>query len=252
MINEKNAYVIVISSKGNHILNAMITANLAIELAEENFNVAVFDSHSNDGSLVEFIQRRQQYINKHKSQIYNLENFNQSYLSVDNFITHEYNGHDVIVISSPSDLNDYKSAFFYAQTLVTILDDKTSLSLLSEPEPSKKTLLQSSAYTNFVWEIKKHMAVQEKSTLNWAVLPYQQEETVTKQKNFLLEIAKRYGFRISSEIFPREIVQTLFDQGLSLFDLNHDNLHKFMDLQWLGAKREFRNFAEFVLNSQHK
>lgn len=248
---EKNTHIIVVNSKDNQNLNAAIAANLAIELAEGKLNVATVDLDGEDGFLSKFFLMRKQYEEKQKIWLKMTTHKTFSHDNEQNlsqFIKDAENKFDVIIIPSPSEKNNFKSEFFAANTLVTILEEKTSLALLSEPEPSKTNILKPSAYTDFVWEVKKHLASTQKKSLNWAVLPYQTAETSEKQRRFLQEISKKYGFRISPAILPRNIVADLFEQGLTLFDLNNSALKKMMTLEWLGAKRDYRNFAEFVLN----
>ena len=248
---EKHAHIIVINSKDNQNLNAAIAANLSIELAEEKLNVATLDLDGDTGSLSQFVNNRKIFEDKQKIWLKMPTHkafANNSEQSLGKFIQENNKKFDAIIIPSPSGKNNFKTEFFAANTLVTILEDKTSLSLLSEPEPSKTNILKPSAYTDFVWEVKKHLASSQKKSLNWAVLPYQTAEVKDKQQHFLQEISKKYGFRISPSILPRAVVLELFEKGLTLFDLNNSALKKMMSLEWLGAKRDYRNFAEFVLN----
>jgi len=248
---EKHAHVIIINSKDNPDLNSVIAANLAVELAEEKHNVATVDLDGSDGVLSRFIEIRTQYEKEHEIWLKMpthkvISGENEQNLSA--FLQEADSKFDAIIIPSPSEKNNFKSEFFAANTLVTVLENKTSLSLLSEPEPSKTNILKPSAYTNFVWEVKKHLASAQKKTLNWVVLPYQVAEMAEKQHNFLHEISKKYGFKVAPTIFPRDVVFELLNEGLTLFDLNNPALKNKMTLSWLGAKREYRNFAEFALN----
>ena len=249
---EKHAHIIVINSKDNNALNALIASNLAVELMEEKHNIATVDLDGEDGALSKFISERKKYENEKKIWLkmpihYTISEKNQQGLN--QFLQEADSKFDAIIIPSPSEKNNFKSEFFAANTLITVLEDKTSLSLLSEPEFSQKNILKPSAYTNFVWEIKKHLASTQKKSLNWAVLPYQTIEIKNKQEKFLHEISKKYGFRTAPAVTPRNVMSELFAQGLTIFDLNNSALKNMMTLEWLGAKRDCRNFAEFVLNS---
>ena len=249
---EKHAHIIVINSKDNTDLNAAIAANLAIELMEEKHSVASVDLDGAEGVLSRFMSIRSKYENEHKIWLKmptHKEIYSDKGQNLCDFLQEAQNKFDAIIIPSPSEKNNFKSEFFNADTLVTILEDKTSLALLSEPEPSKENILKPSAYTNFVWEIKKHLASAEKKSLNWVVLPYQEGKTADKQHDFLQELSKKYGFKVSPAILPRDTVFELMNEGLTLFDLNNSALKNKMTLSWLGAKREYRNFAEFALNS---
>ena len=249
---EKKAHIIVISTINNSALATEVAANLSVELCEEKYNTLLIDNKTNLSALKNFISTRRSFENEHKLwlKMPAFQSQDDDKISTTQIIERNSRKYDVIIVVSCGGKNDYMSEFFVADTLITLLDDKTSLSLLSEPEPSKDNILKPSIYTNFVWEIKKHLAMSEKKSLNWAVLPYQSSETLEKQHRFLHEIAKKYGFRISPAIHPREITSELFKEGLSLFDLNNSQLKNRMSLSWLGVKREYRSFAEFVLNSQ--
>ena len=248
---EKHAHIIVINSKDNPDLNTAIAANLAIELMEEKHNVATVDLDGEEGFLSRFINIRMEYEKEHKIW---LKMPTHKIIAADitqslsSFLQEAISKFDAIIIPSPSKKNNFKSEFFAADTLVTILEEKNSLSLLSEPEPSKTNILKPSAYTNFVWEIKKHLASEQKKTLNWVVLPYQTAETADKQQKLLHEISKKYGFKVMPQISPRDVVFELLNEGLTLFDLNNPALKNKMTLSWLGAKREYRSFAESALN----
>lgn len=239
MDNNRKAHIIVISSKENGRLNAAVAVNLAVELAEGGLKSCVLDTAQNSGGLADFFAER--------------NNKNTSLSAIDFMAEDAQTGekipqYDVVVVSSPSGKNDYKSSFFYADTLITILDEKSSLGLLSEPEPSQQNILRPSAYTNFVWEIKKHLAATQKKSLNWAVLPCQNLQMIQKQASFLAEIGKKYGFRTSPAIVPNDDFYALFERGLTLFDLSRPPFDKEMTISELMLKRSCRKFAEFVLN----
>jgi len=239
MDNNKKTHFIVISSRASNQLNTAICANLAVELAEGGLKICILDMAQESGLLPDFFEKR----NNLAINLCHVDYFSQSSdIGTSNL------QYDAVVISSPSGKNDYKSSFFYADTLITILDEKSSLGLLSEPEPSRQNILRPSAYTNFVWEIKKHLAATQKKSLNWAVLPCQSKETVEKQAAFLTEIGKKYGFRTSPAVIQSEDIFTLFARGLTLFDLRHPPLDKEMSLEQMVLKRSYRRFAEFVLN----
>ena len=243
MDTQKKTHIIVISTKNNPQLCAVVAANLGTELAENELKTTVVMPEDEKSPLCDFFRERNKLPPQDLSNLPIL-----SYKKISEKELSSQDNQDVIIIPSCGDKDDFKSAFFFADTLITVLDDKTSLALLSNPEPSKKNFLQPSTYTNFVWEIKKHLASTQKKSLNWAVLPYQTEETALKQEALLHEIAKHYGFRISPRIAPRETFAELLNKGLTLFDLK--TLGQMKTFEQLGAKRDCRKFAEFVLNLQ--
>ena len=251
MNEEHKTHIIVISTKENPFLNAVIAANLSVELLADGINTGLVDMSGATSPLSAFMEKRKFFGDTEKINLKTPKfiSINQD-ISLDSCLKNAAKDFEAIVISSPSGQNDFKSAFFYADTLITILDDKTSLSLLSEPEPSKKTLLKPSVYTGFVWEIKKHLAAVEQKSLNWAILQYQPDETAQKQHRILEELAKLYGFRVAPHITPRDAFSERFLQGITFFDLQEKALAKKMTFSDLGAKRDCRKFAEFVLNSR--
>ena len=248
MEQQKRAHVIVISTKGNSLLNATLCANMAVELAEENIKTAIFDDADEKEILQNFFQKRKDFEQSSQAEVLIPDYFSSA--DEGGLPSSMLSGYEVVIIPSYGGKNDFKSEFFFADTLITILDEKTSLSLLSEPSSSPNKLLGPSAYTNFVWEIKKHLAATQKKSLNWAVLPFQCAETVEKQHTFLEKISKEYGFRISPSLKPRDCIQSLFFEGITLFDFKKPKLKGKMTISDLCAKREYRKFAEFVLNNE--
>lgn len=247
MEQQKKAHVIIVSTKSNSLLNAVVCANMAVELEDENIKTAVIDTLDEQGSLHNFFQKRKDFEQSINAEILIPDYFSSKENISENSLLATY---DVVIIPSYGGKNDFKSEYFIADTLITVLDEKTSLSLLTEPSSSSNELLSPSAYTNFVWEIKKHLAATQKKSLNWAVLPFQHTQTAEKQHSFLEKISKKYGFRISPSLEPRECIQELFSSGITLFDFKKPKLKKQMTISDLCAKREYRKFAEFVLNNK--
>ena len=63
---------------------------------------------------------------------------------------------------------------------------------------------------------------------------------------YLEKLSKLYGFRVCPGFKDRVIYKELFLEGLTVLDMQTDELKRRMSVSHIAAKREIRALAEFI------
>ena len=83
----------------------------------------------------------------------------------------------------------------------------------------------------------------------WKAL-HKKEFSFTCNKAFVFEVltklGKLYGFRFCEGLKDRVIYKELFLDGLTVLDMQHEQLRRKMNMSHLAAKIEIKNLAEFI------
>jgi chromosome partitioning protein len=86
--------------------------------------------------------------------------------------------------------------------------------------------------------------------LNWIVCGNRISTLRSNNKNLVFakleNLAKLYGFRFTPGLKDRVIYKELFLEGLTVLDLNREELHRRMSMSHLAAKMELNNLVEFI------
>ena len=97
---------------------------------------------------------------------------------------------------------------------------------------------------------KKYLASQGKAYLNWIVVGNKISALNSRNKNLFFEylekLSKLYGFRVCPGFKDRVIYKELFLEGLTVLDMQTDELKRRMSVSHIAAKREIRALAEFI------
>ena len=263
MDNSKKAHIIVVSNEKGGTGKSTISMHLAIKLLQEGFSVATIDMDGRQGTLSRYIENRQNFCEKNKLALpipvhYKFEpQENYSLIPADRGrVDHEIGklmtSYDAIIIDTPGNKNYlFEEAHKFADTLITpISDSLIDLNVLSEIDFDSGKAGKPGHYANYIWDVKKYLASQGKAYLNWIVVGHKISALNSRNKNLFFEylekLSKLYGFRVCPGFKDRVIYKELFLEGLTVLDMQTDELKRRMSVSHIAAKREIRALAEFI------
>jgi chromosome partitioning protein len=264
---DKKAHIITVSNEKGGTGKSTVSMHLAVTLMQEKFKVAVIDMDGRQGTLSRYVENRinfakQNNINLIIPQLVTItprvnSNEYDNHISEINMLVEEISKtYDAIIIDTPGAKNYlFETAHKLADTLITPLSDSLiDLNVLTELDNQTPEKHKAGHYAQFVWEIKKHLAMKGKPMLNWIVVGNKISPLNSRNKTLFFEklenISKLYGFRVASGIKDRVIYKELFLQGLTVLDLNSEALKSRLTLSHLAAKQEIKNLAEFICPQQ--
>ena len=260
---QKKAHIIVISNEKGGTGKSTLAMHLAVKLLLENFKIAVIDLDGRQGSLSKYISNRQTFCEDKGIKLPIPEHFRfepetNIYLipgereKIGHQIYDLSNEYDAVVIDTPGTKNYlFEEAHKYADTLITpISDSLIDLNVIADIDYETGKINAPGHYANFVWETKKFLASQGKAYLNWIIAANKISPTRSRNKeivfDYLQKISKLYGFRFFDGIKDRVIYKELFLEGLTVLDMQHEQLKMRMSISHLAAKMEIKRLAEFI------
>ncbi len=260
-MTDKNAHIIVVSNEKGGTGKSTISMHLAIKLLQEGFSVLAVDMDGRQGTLSRYIHNRNQFAQANDFRICTPEILTiapvDDYAQISNHIKDSQNAinqlktkFDAIIIDTAGNKNYlFDVAHQFANTLITPMSDSLiDLNVLSQIDSQNNN--QVGHYAQYVWEVKKTLAQQNKTMLNWIVVGNKVSAFNSRNKNQVFEklnsISKLCGFRVAKSIKDRVIYKELFMQGLTVLDLNSKELKHKLTLSHIAAKQEIRDLAEFI------
>ncbi|MBQ7286061.1 MAG: AAA family ATPase [Alphaproteobacteria bacterium] len=264
-MSDKNhhAHIIVIGNEKGGTGKSTIAMHLAIKLLNEGFSVATIDFDGRQGSLSKYIQNRKNFCTQNNLHLGIPEHYivkpSSDYSKIPddlnrihNLIMDIRNQYDAIIIDTPGNRNYlFEAAHQYADTLITPLSDSlVDLGAIADIDIATSRVKTPGHYADFVWEVKKSLASNGKSYLNWIVCGNKISPTRSRNREFVFSqlenIGKTYGFRFYHGLKDRVIYKELFLEGLTVLDMNQPGLNRRMSTSHLAAKIEIKNLAEFI------
>jgi len=262
-MNNKKAHVIVISNEKGGTGKSTISLHLAVKLLQEGFNVATIDLDGRQGTLSKYIQNRKNFCLKNNIKLPYPQHYKfsptEDYSHIPEHIAcieMQINAllplFDAIIIDTPGNKNYlFELGHKFADTLITpISDSLIDLNSISEIDYDSGKAGKPGCYANYIWDIKKHLASQGKNYLNWILVGNKISSLKSKNKNlvfeYLQQLAKLYGFRFCEGFKDRVIYKELFLDGLTVLDMQHEQLKLRMSISHIAAKQEIRRLAEFI------
>lgn len=257
------AHIIVIGNEKGGTGKSTIAMHLAVKLQQEGFRVATVDMDGRQGSLSKYIANREEFCNKHGlslpaipctrfapkddlSQI--APHIEEISMEIDRLCLN----YDAVIIDTPGNKNYlFETAHRHADTLITPMTDSlVDLSAIADIDFDSGRIKTPGCYAEFVWDTKKYLASRGKPYLNWIVCGNKVSALRSRNKAAVFEqlekVAKLYGFRFCDGLKDRVIYRELFQEGLTVLDLQHEQLRRRMSLSHLAAKLEIKNLAEFI------
>lgn len=257
------AHIIVIGNEKGGTGKSTIAMHLSTKLLMENYKVAVLDLDGRQGSLSRYVENRKNFCDSHhidlpQPLLYRVSptsdpnQISDSLQELDNTIRKLSSDFDAIIIDTPGHKNYlFEAAHMYADTLISpITDSLIDLSAIAEIDSADGQLKCPGPYAEFVWETKKQLASKGKNYLNWIICGNKTTSLKSRNKAFVFEVltklGKLYGFRFCEGLKDRVIYKELFLDGLTVLDMQHEQLRRKMNMSHLAAKIEIKNLAEFI------
>lgn len=255
----KKAHIIVVSNEKGGTGKSTLSMHLAVKLMYEQYNVAVIDMDSRQGSLSRYITGRRDFCKKQNlnlpiplhyefEPLDNKSNARDAKATIEELSTKV----DALVIDTPGAKNYlFDLAHLYPHTLVTpISDSLIDLSVIADVDPDSGEILRAGNYAEYIWEVKKNLAAKGLPYLNWVVCGNRISNLRSRNKDLVFgkleNLSKLYGFRFTPGLKDRVIYKELFLNGLTVLDLNQPGLNSRMSMSQLAAKIELNNVAEFI------
>ncbi len=263
MTDTSTTHIIVIGNEKGGTGKSTIAMHLAVKLLLENYRVAVIDLDGRQGSLSKYVQNRRHFceinhivlpipLHYRFEPVADYGDIPSELKKLDDTIRELAQRVDSIIIDTPGHKNYlFEAAHTYADTLISpITDSLVDLSALADIDPANGQLLNPGPYADFVWTVKKQLASKGKSYLNWIVCGNKTTAQRSRNKAYIFEVldklGKLYGFRFCSGLKDRVIYRELFLDGLTVLDMQQEQLRRKMNLSHLAAKLEINNLAEFI------
>lgn len=256
-------HVIVVSNEKGGTGKSTISMHLAITLLQEGYSVATVDLDGRQGTLSKYIENRKKYCRTKNIDLPTPASFTyapQEDLSlleaskenINNRIEELSREYDAVIIDTPGTKNYlFEEAHKHADTLITPMSDSLiDLNVMADIDFASSTIGKPGHYANFIWEVKKKMAIENRGYLNWIVVGNKTSTYNSKNKNLVFEylekLGKLFGFRFTPGLKDRIIYKELFLMGLTVMDMQHPQLQMKMTMSHLAAKREVKSIAEFI------
>ena len=260
---QKKAHVIVVSNEKGGTGKSTISMHLAIKLMQEGFSVATVDMDGRQGTLSKYLENRENFCARHKISLpipvhykfspqedYSLIPADRANIRTQ--ISKLLDNYDAVIIDTPGTKNYlFEEAHKFADTLITpISDSLIDLNVLSEIDFESGHIGKPGHYASYIWDVKKYLASQGKTYLNWIVVGNKISALNSHNKvqffEYLDKLSKLYGFRITPGFKDRVIYKELFLEGLTVLDMQTPELKRKMSVSHIAAKREIRALAEFI------
>lgn len=262
MTNTK-AHIIVISNEKGGTGKSTISLHLAIKLLQEGFKVATIDLDGRQGTLSQYIRNRELFCFQNSIKLPTPNHFKFEPTSDYNHIAEhsacielQINSliplYDAIIIDTPGNKNYlFELGHKFADTLITpITDSLIDLNSISDIDFNSGKAGKPGCYASYIWDVKKYLASQGKNYLNWIVTGNKINSLKSKNRNivfdYLQQLSKLYGYRFCEGFKDRVIYKELFLEGLTVLDMQHEQLKRKMSLSHIAAKQEIRRLAEFI------
>ena len=265
-MSEKTAHKIVISNEKGGTGKSTISLHLAVKLLQEGYKIATIDLDGRQGTLSQYLANRALFCLKNNIKLPSPQHF--KFEPTDDYthiaehsacIEMQINSltplYDAIIIDTPGNKNYmFELAHKFADTLITpITDSLIDLNSISEIDFATGKAGKPGVYANYIWDVKKHLAAQGKNYLNWIVVGNKISSTKSNNKhlvfNYLQQLSKLYGYRLCEGFKERVIYKELFLEGLTVLDLQQEQLKRRMTLSHIAAKQEIKHLAEFIWQS---
>lgn len=253
------AHIIVVGNEKGGTGKSTLSMHMAIKLMQEQFKVAVIDLDGRQGSLSKYIGNRRNYSAQHGILLPTPTHYvfepvakEQNRKEIEELIQTLSQQFDAIIIDTPGSRNYlFELAHQYPHTLVTpISDSMIDLSAIADINYQTDEIIKAGHYAEYVWNIKKKLASQELPYLNWVICGNKISPLRSNNKNYVFKrlesLSKLYGFRFTSGLKDRVIYKELFLEGLTVLDLNNQDLRRRMTMSHLAAKMELNNLMEFI------
>ncbi|MDR0677449.1 MAG: division plane positioning ATPase MipZ [Holosporaceae bacterium] len=248
-------YIITIGNEKGGTGKSTIAMHVAVYLINHGLKIGTIDLDSRQGTFTRYFENRKkagvkmpEHIaisasnerDKEEAKHLEIESFNNAMKNLADF--------DFIVIDTPGNETSLSQlAHSHADTLITPINDSfIDLDVLVKVSGSDMKILSPSIYAEMVWNQRKERAKRGEKPIDWIVVRNRLTAFYTKNRrdvNIVLEaLSKRIGFRLGEGFGERVIFKELFLSGLTLLDLDGDQLN----ISHVSARQELRELINFM------
>jgi len=254
----KKPYIFVIGNEKGGAGKTTCAMHLIAGLLDCGLKVASIDTDSRQHSLTSYIKNRALYnqknpthpvpesnhtLIKESSKEEEIAEFTQA-------LEDAMTSADVIVIDTPGSYSDL-SCFVHshADTVVTPINDSfLDLDVMAKVNPEDLEIMESSIYSQMLWDQKMARAKRDGATIDWVVMRNRLSNLDAMNKRAVSDtldrLSQRIGFRIAPGFSERVIFRELFLQGLTLMDIIKANYQKSLNMSHIAARHELREFLK--------
>lgn len=267
MALNKKAHIIVIGNEKGGTGKSTISMHLAVKFLQENYKIATIDLDGRQGTLSKYIANREKFNNQNNANLHIPEHYKLTPISFEDtdkikkqieelkdLVASLSVRFDAIIIDTAGSNNYlFAEGYKFADTLITPINESLiDLDIFADVDIDTVEIGKINHFSEFIWDIKKAIAMQKKPFLNWIVVKNRVSHINSKNKDLfnmlLLKLAKKIGFRTAGSIRERVIYRELFLQGLTVLDMRNDSVKLKMSLSHVAAKREIKALAEAISN----
>ncbi len=219
--------IIVISSPKEKSGKTTLALNLAAALWADDYLVNFFAT--DPAKLQFFLEKRHQLCQAHKTKL----PFPRVINTLDEVAAQDGLKQAIIADIAAADNQKYADIFAAAHTLITVSARKEDMNWsLGDP------------YFSVVWQAKKN-AAHRGAQLNWIVVPNQVESAKQLPTWQLVDLAKRYGFRVAQPLHYRAAFQHVAG-GYGVADMALKPQIFPMTMADVYARREILTLTDFL------
>lgn len=255
------AKIIVIGNEKGGSGKTTTAMHLIVSLLHLGFSVGSIDLDLRQQSLGRYVENRKKTLanrpagselpmpehytiskaNNSESEGIELAEFQRAFQSL--------RGCDFIVIDTPgSDTAPSRAAHEMADLVITPINDSfIDVDLLGVLEAEDFNKIRPGIYSASLWEQKMKRAASKSKEMDWVVVRNRLSNTdaINKRKvgEALINLSKRFGFRIVPGFGDRVIFKELFLHGLTLLDASSSKEVRF-SMSLVAARQELRDFIE--------
>ena len=255
----RRPHVVVLGSESGGSGKSTTAAHLIVALLKRGFRIGSIDLDARQGTLSRFLDNRVGYAERAGLPL-ELPEHRRVYLSESSLrdvaeteekqaferSLEEIADRDYIVIDTPgSDSFLVRAGHACAEVLITPINDSfLDLDLLARIDPEGRQILDSSRYSQMVWEQRQHQEVASLPSTDWIVMRNRLSHSDPRNEREIdlrLELMSQHvQFRLAPGFSERVIFRELFSKGLTLLDLRDNGAEFKLDMSHVAARQEVR------------
>lgn len=233
--------------------------HVIVGLLREGYQVGALDLDARQGTLTRYLDNRRRYAAQHGLELpqplyrevgeSDLADRTEAAAEDSKRLARAIGGLaecDVIVVDTPgADSHLAREAHFYADTLVTPLNDSfVDLDLLGHIDPASHSFRSMGRYSEMVWQQNKRRLATGARPSDWIIMRNRvaalDSHNGRRMDQALDSLVRKLGMRLVGGFSERVIFRELFLDGLTLLDIRQENSGVALTLSHVAALNEVR------------